>query len=706
MFFMHTFFVNTSEKVSLGAYRDILFQELLVNNELIVPCDYVPLNGLRAYAEEIARTINQQADIAEDTTLVVYMEDQKSQYSSIENQRPQTVADETLLSLKAEAALVWRLCEMGKRPQELVFIFGEHAKRDQTLEYDEVFLQDVRKRMWERIQLPPCQVLLDAILGKKEMAKDDLLPILKHNGLHNKIITQDDTDCYEPILNNLAELVMYHLQNDNQEISLDVLYACLGHAVEEFIQTFLRDQLMDKYAVSVRYMYLPVQDRDVHETHRSICRLMHYVYHIAYNGNHPDFFDMTVPLQALQLQQTENGPLHACLVPEINYKKLCHYLYARMECCSNIQYTPAEPPEELTDRVRRKETLIKSQYSPPELTARDIFSEKGAAGKHHSLIPDYLVKRNMRLSDLRDAVDKTIADILIKNDTNQQKITQYLNRIMSEYDRIKDDALQQVAFTENPPSITGSSSQNAEQYIDELRNIEDDLDLLKKEREKEVLQPPPHLVSTEDVRKQVAAVKKQTDYYFSSLKKGLILVSFCIAFILLFMVPYLVIMHRLFSAPQGYVFFIATLLIVAGALGVGSLLFSRIYKHKIIRLVKNLVSDFSATQRNNQKCLEEFGKFLYKTIPGYYALHRYDHLLHQYKKMLRTYMEKITFHEDFRRQQIGRIKSLLDNLDIHLSPEEAYSPQGIVIIDPNGDLIANKNVYILSADEVRETIQK
>ena len=704
---MHTFFINTSERVSSAPYREILFEELLAKKELLIPRDHVPLDGLRDHAEEIARVINQEADITEDTALLVYIESRALPESPLDEVRPRIVADETLQSLKAEAALVWRLCEMGKRPQELVFVFGEPRKRDERLEYDGAFMQSVWKRMWESIQLAPTEDVCRRINeAKGELTEQALLQaVTACDPKKPAIISKTDTDCYGPITENLAKLLAYHARMTRQKTTDADLYASLGNAVEEYTQTLLRDQLMGKYAVGVRYMYLPLEMRDVHEGHRSVCRLMMYVYAVAYNWNHPGFFDLSAEERLMALQRVENGVLHACPAPEVDYHTLYGALQLRMERCRYSRYSPADPPDELNKRVERKETLIVSSHKPPALIPENPF-RSGGKGRRSSLIPDYLTKRGMRVGALREAVDRTLADILEKNENNQRAIIEYLNRATAEYDRIKDDALQNVAYTEPTPDFQGGLAENAEKCIDEMQNMEDKLNRLVTEREKEVLQAPPRLVTAQDVRKQVAAVERQADYYFGALKRGMTLLIAGIVFLLLVLAPYVTIMRGLFSVPRGYLFFAVTALIVIAALGVSAVLFSRVYKHKIIDLVLGLIDEFTVSQQKNQECLDQYSGFLYKLVPGYYALHRYEEALHDYKVRAQTRLEQITYHNESRSRQITRIAALLDSLDvqgIHYDPD---ADRQAIVIDPSGDRIANESVYILSAADVRDALNQ
>ena len=170
---MHTIFINTSEKISEklkeNIYQDILFEELLYDKSLIIPELYVHSDpdDLKACAEKIAGQIDQEADINEDISLIIYMEvGDLPPFRSREKSAAYTIAYEILESLKIEKTLVWTLCDLGKRPKELIFVFGEETLRDPTLIDDKVLLNDIKQFQWDILDLPSRRETLNYLTGR------------------------------------------------------------------------------------------------------------------------------------------------------------------------------------------------------------------------------------------------------------------------------------------------------------------------------------------------------------------------------------------------------------------------------------------------------------------------------------------------------------------------------------------------------------
>ena len=496
-----------------------------------------------------------------------------------------------------------------------------------------------------------------------------------------------------------------HFDHDTQSVTESTLYTCLGSALEEYTRSLRQDPAMEQSALSVQYHYLPLEDCDVHERHRSVCRLLLFVYALAADGNMPGFFDMSRQAQAGRLQQNDLGPLHACLVPEMDRQRLGQTLLLRLERCQGAAYQQAELPPELSKQEgRQKEARIRSEYAVPALVPKSLDIPRERRESPGASMAEALTRRALRLEELKNAVQRTLAAVLEKNSRNQQDIAEYLNRVGSEYNRSKDEALRQFVSQGSVPALQAFQGQNADQYIDELQNIQDRMGEEKKRLEKAILQAPRRLVTTADMTRAVQAVEKQTDYYFRALRVGWTLALSGVGFVLLFLVPYAAIARQLFSSPLGYLFFPLTALGLSGACIAGFARFSRACKRKIIRMVRQLVDDFAASQKNNQDCLEQFGEFLYRSIPQYCALCQYEETLRQYKTALQQRREQITYHNTSRERQSARIRKLLDDLDIVSVPQKPAALPETFLINPEADRIANRDVYLLSAQNVRDIL--
>ena len=742
---MHTFFINTSEKIAglsnpvRQAYRGILFEKQEAEKNLIILRNSVSVDELDTCAEEIATMIDQEADIYEDTALAVYMESKIRMDDSSYSPQPRVVAEETLLSLKAEAALVWKLCDMGKRPRELVFIFGESIKRDEIMEDDDVFRMDMRKELWEGICLPPVSEVLkyirestdeNSLAAEEESADDEINPnrsgkeekprkkypeiteqaligVLKKNTEGKMaIITQHDKYCYDDIISHLAKMIEYQIETALWEIDEEVIYNCLGNAVETFTQTLLRDQIIGRYAVSVRYMYMPLEYRDYHEEQRNACRLMMYLYGITQEGNEKGYLNLEIQEDQINRQRTENGPQHACLMPEVDYKRLANLLNYKRICCQNSSYVPAVPPDELNHRVENGDKLINSDHEIPVLIPKKyIRGDSDSSGKI-SMISDYLRRGIMSTASLRKAVEKTLQDILDKDANNTKQIREYMNRVTAEYDRIKDDGLKKIAYTEKLTNITESGDENTDKRIDDLQNMENKVNGLMIEAEKELLKEPPRLIPTKSVKEQVKEVRAQTEYYLTSLKRSILILAVAIAFIAAVMIPYLLTMKWILTSLPGYLFIIITAAVALGSLAAGYICFSAVYKYKIKSMVRKLCVDFTLAQKQNQDCLNTYTDFLYKKVPRYYALSRYQSALHDYKEQTKLRKEKITFHNRSRKEWTNLIWVLIDNLDIKREidpiPEDEIETARI---DPEKDRTENGEIYTLSAMDVSQILR-
>ena len=325
---MHTFFINTSEKISEklkdGIYQDILFEELTAKKALIIPNIYTQTDtdSLKKCAQSIAARIDQEADVDESIALIVYMESGEVSPGSPDYLSAHMIAEEILKSLQAEEALVRTLCSQGKHPQKLVFIFGEHVKRDPTLTDDKVFLENIKKELWELLCLPSSKKTLP-FLGEEPAGESNSstgkLPEAEElkqfftDNLSNLNYFLTDTDSLSSgVLDDLVRSILARARKLRRNLSGSDLYASLDDVLNEFMNNRLRDRVNGFYADSVTYNYIPLEFKDIHENDQSICRLMLNVYAMANNFN-------VGQKEMIPLCEESTDVLNASILPQVNY---------------------------------------------------------------------------------------------------------------------------------------------------------------------------------------------------------------------------------------------------------------------------------------------------------------------------------------------------------------------------------------------------
>lgn len=710
---MHTFFINTSdiirEKLKNNIYQDILFEELFTDQSLIIPEYYVSPDpdSLKACAEKIARRVDQEADINEDISLIVYMEISCLPKGMPKHfQGPYVIAYEMIRSMIMEQALVWTLCRLGKRPKRLTFIFGEEILRDPTMIDFDIFEKDITKFLWEILCLPSCKETADHFKNNAAFSETTVREYFTAHFQKNpqknttEVTAADflDGEIFSDLISEIAR--RGNLLKSN--IKAEDMYSCLDAAIDEFMRSRLRDMIHGLYPGSVKYCYMPLEFKDVHEIDRSVCRLMLYLYASAYNPNSPEKYRIPLP--------EEGGTVRtASCIPAVNYTVFKQALYTHAAYCSVSRYTPARPPAELKKTIESQSEFILSEHEPPELLPPNLFRELKENGV--DLEDPKRDKIGMiSLSALRNAVNKILSIASEKNKTNQTEVTLYLNRISAEYDRIKDDAMKHLPINKKLTEIMEAGGDDAEKRIDDLKNIENEADKLLTDRQLQLLEEPLEMPPENNVEILIDNVRKQTDYYFEALEWRLLLVTAGIGFVLCILIPYFFVRRDIFSLPDGSLFFLGTGAAAVIALVIGRIIFITEYKNKIIAAMAKFLSDFKRSQNGYALLLEQFRNFLYRDIPLYYSFCRYKTYLTDYKEQTMERREKITCHDKSRADRIEMIKTLLDDVDKG-SSRELYDEINTIIkkipvieIDPETDRIANREVYILTSKDIRDAL--
>ena len=287
---------------------------------------------------------------------------------------------------------------------------------------------------------------------------------------------------------------------------------------------------------------------------------------------------------------------------------------------------------------------------------------------------------------------------------NSIKIQEYISRITNEYDRIKDHELEKLPFTaEDCPDFTRSEDNEREKMRDELDNIERNVDKLIADAERELLQPVLSIPKSINMDKEIKQAEEQTTYYLHCLKIRLAHLIFWVLFILAVIIPYFVTKTQVLNNIPGYLFLCITAGLAFGALVIGYLVFYKQYNKKAHSVMDHLICKFISSQKENLECIESFRNLLYRKIPRCYGLHHYRNMLVEYKEESRLRRLKITFHETAKEKWRREIAKLMDNLDLGdktLLKQDAE----LAIVDPDEDCAGNAKVYILSSEEVRQSL--
>ena len=682
---MHTFFINTSQTVSSADYRELLFEELLSRRQLLIPRDYVPFEDLGRCAEEIASLINQETDVTEEIRLIVFIEPSCSPTDHLGEDRARALAEEKLLCIKAEGALVWKLHEMGKQPGELVFVLGEKVSRDAAMHGETDYQQAIFRQYWNLIELPALDTVAARLNDSDHpISQGELFDLLRSREKPGAIISRADP-CYDPLIKTLADSLLTRQKIRRNDVTLDDLLSDVNNALTEYENNTLRSHILGRHAASVMYTCQHMELSDPQERNRTACRLMLYVY--AWACERPELLEnLTRSLAPNDAQGNVAGngrqPLTALPMPAVRYDRLTGALARKVEELRRVSYDAQADPPELHDKVRPEKTqpgnLIHSAYEKlPELQVT-VRPHKG-----------------LTLRGLRRAVGETLSEVEEKNKNNHQQIVRYLNRTSAEYDRIKDDALRGVPFLQK------ATGQNA---MDDLKNNADDIAARREEAECRILDALGRVTTPEDVQAAVDAVRAQCEYWFGCLRRGAVLFGACGAFLLCFLLPYLYIRLDIISQQGGFLYFIATAAIVAGALALGNLWFSRKYTRRVTALVKKLCREFNSSQEANLGCLRSYADFMYRKVPLCYALARFDRTLSEFREKSRLYQEKTSYHESSVRRRRRLIERLLDNIDRGWKREsDATSCR----INPEISRVEGKNrdIYLLTTEEIEQAMQ-
>ena len=384
---MHTYFINTSTHVSTKLYDDVLLGSLLAKKQLIIPEGIVTLDRIANSSEMVAKKIDEEADISESAAFLIFMDIIPEQTASKDEMRAYAVADELVLSMKVETSLVWKLCEMGKQPQKLIFVFAERISRE-----NEILEDLVNERIWYDFGLPNWENLKRIVkehykeIEEGKTVSNSLAKTIEQYLIENaeqERIADKNNSFWGPVVHLFSETTD-HDNADPYEWDQILWQQNLRSALDTYIKTTVRDFIHNQYAINVEYWHQTWEERDPKEKNRSECRLMLFLYAAAYDGVQ----GYGKPLLSYKTIANQT-PAMAYEMPAINLPMLRDALAVHYQQCVRKVYKETEMPkkihEELAQREPGQETLIDSQYDPPELIPEMLLSRKYVADSKISL---------------------------------------------------------------------------------------------------------------------------------------------------------------------------------------------------------------------------------------------------------------------------------------------------------------------------------
>lgn len=684
---MHTVFINTSQTCSSQVYQELIFEKLMEEYNLIIPRDYVPLNELENCANELAYLIDSETEIGEDIRLLVYFDCDFPLTNSNAANTAKAIALEEMKCIKAEYALVKTLHDIGKVPSEVLFVFGEKIRRN-VMERINTYREELNIAYWNCIALPGWEETADYLNNHPGLQLEEIRHYLSSCASKEAMINGNDA-CLEGLINKLSRNISANNKKNVPWTGIEVAEK-LEWAVDAYKNERRGELLQEGFVSKVQFAYLPLEYRDVKERNRSLCRLMLCVYACACNPEKTFMENLYAGMdEKARRELGGDSSEKACCLPQVDCVQLAHAMQRQLYFCENVCYSPAEAPSDLSECLSQEGSeesrLIESQHQIPNLMA------------------DAQMDYKMTVRGLQDAVSAALNEIKEKNDENENRIHQYLNRVTSEYDRIKDQALKNIPITQKDmyavsDAVTGADAQDTRR-IDNLKNVEEQIEQVQNQAELKVIQFRGRVTGTKDVQKAIDRVRSQTDEYFVSLKRTLLKVIAFSLFVVLFLAPYAAIQFQVFRSVSSSLYFVFTALAAAAAVYLGWRFFAGRWKRKIVRLVRKLCDSFNLSQKENQECLEAYAGFLYNQVPRCYGLSRYAELLTEYRKEMQQRREKMTCHDVALSNRVRSIRVWLDGMDVQMTEPDEY-PSTVPLLNPDRGRTENEEYYVLEKEWV------
>lgn len=660
---MHTFFINTSDKINISRHS-ALFDSLMSKN--IIKIFNYKLSDLNACAEEIAGIITRNDNISEIYNIIVYLE--------IQGRNEDALAAEKVASIQIEEVLFSRLYSLGRKPNEALILFGENFTRGAEYGYGLLYKNNVRNAIWNMFPISD----IDSTRQIFKKIKQQYSTVTENNlNDYKKAVWKEFTaNCSEnSILQSESNFVMSTLyemaesikNDDVDEINFsEELYVALTNQ-KEHVQ-------ISGSASTVKYAHVRITDSDFHARNRTEYRILMYVYFCAVD-------------ESLQTQEFaayrgkaaySDDAIGFDTIPEINWE----FLASELKYKKNI--------------LREEQSLIDCNSESFPMFNSELFQEKQIltiSDEMPKLIVDMKTDKGMTVSKLKSSVDNTISNIEEKNRTNEQNILNYVAKITEQFNVSKDAQMSNIAYKDKGKNV--ESVQRNKEYIDgELDRVDS---VIASRRRLSM--------SATHIDEILKETKTRTDYYFDCLKKGMLVYVMGVIFTLIFAVPYAIIQKSVFTVVHGWLFYIASLAVIIGAYTAGYIIFRQKYKSRIIKVLGILCDKFTVTQKEKKECLDNYVELIGRDIPLSFCLMRYKDEFNEFAERKKTIPEYGTYHAKHLEHYIRYIDNILNELDIAgmgKEPEAVLEYTSKLAIDK--DVYRNNTVYSLVDVNTRNKI--
>ena len=400
----------------------------------------------------------------------MFIDVDQEKYDSLDTMRSYAAADELLYSLKAETGLVWKLCELGKQPKKLVYAFSERIPRGRKIQEDLM-----NSRIWYNFGLPDWREIEKLVCESIDDRDDEnnslveqINQYLINHVVPNRVIDPTKDICWLPVIQSFSKHVSA-AGRSTEKWDEEQWHSNFRSALNNYIQTKLRDSIQNRYAFSIEYWYQTWEDKDSKEKNRSECRLMLFLYAIVYDS----IQQQDNPLLTKNRTNKQQSPADAYVIPKADYQAFGNVLADHYQYCRGGTYKDADAPkrihEELLKREPNERDFIKSIYDPGDLQLIPEKLEQATLGNDYKISMRQIIEfleqpEENKVKTIKEKekgiaaqIRKTIRLIRTHCEENSRKIEEYISRITSEYNRVKDEQLEKMPFTvEDCPDFTES----------------------------------------------------------------------------------------------------------------------------------------------------------------------------------------------------------------------------------------------------------
>lgn len=644
---MHTFFVNTSKNIDL-ARHERLFESLSARH-ILYTVDSA-LDTLSDTACEIADMITRYEVVGDEYNLIVYVE--------IEGRNEVALATEKATDLLVEEELFGRLYTLGRKPKEALILYGENFTRDSQYGRGRDYEARIRTALWDLFPLPAIseaenrleELNQEGYHPSRREFEDAFFYAMTHDQ-ENKLLDAG-SDLVKGVLLEVAESVR---GEDVQEVDLaDELYTAVYNQREHV--------RLPVTGSPVQYAHIRLQDSDFHARNRSEYNLLLYIYRMAALG------ELVLP-QVMEGGDTlENGAsLGAAEVPELDFDALATILKNR-RFMFRQELAGLQPEGERFPRFREalleEPVLLQVAENPPKLALKV---------KEH---------QGLTLAGLRSAVNATLEEARDKFHENQSRIQTFITLVTHRF-RDRKDAMNHIAVMEEETAIENEDL--TRNFIEnKLRELGADMTRRRKDA-----------LAAVDVESAIELCRSRTDYFFDVLRRGTRLYVAGVIALLAFMIPYAIVQPDLWQVFRGWVFYLLTLLAVAGAMTAGYALFYLIYKGKISREVGSLCDFFRESQALREQTMEDYLKALSRDIPRAYALEEYKRAFESYAARNRELPVAVSYHNKCLRGYLQYVENLIAELDVSRLGSEPDQDEYRSLLVPGRDKYENDALYVV-----------